>query len=67
LLQGEFVQRRVFLLFMLFVVLAGFYASVTSESMPRIESEQKAQTDQFNHLDELATGKAAIMPAFSGN
>jgi hypothetical protein len=58
------MQRRVFLLF---VVLAGFYASVTSESMPRIESEQKAQTDQFNHLDELATGKTENMLSSSGN
>lgn len=48
------MQTRVYLLFILFVVLAAFYASVTRESAPVIASKQQAQTEMFNQLDEAA-------------
>lgn len=46
------MQRRVYLLFLLFLVLAGFYASVARENVPIISARQQAQTDRFNQLDE---------------
>lgn len=50
--EGAEVQRRAILLLILLVVLALFYASVTLDRVPDIVSSQKAQTDQFNRLDE---------------
>jgi len=46
------MQRRGFLLFILFVVLAAFYASVSREGVPVITAKQKSQTERFNQLDE---------------
>lgn len=48
------MQPRVYLLFILFVVLAAFYASVTRESVPEMAAKQHAQTEMFNQLDEIA-------------
>ncbi len=55
--RGIVMQRRVFLLFTLFVVLAAFYASVTREGVPVITARQQAQTERFNHLDETVLAK----------
>ena len=52
--KGIVMQRRVFLLFILFVVLAGFYASVTRTSVPVLTGKQRAQTEQFNQIDQVA-------------
>lgn len=52
------MQRRVFLFFVLFVVLAAFYAKVTSESLPFITQEQRSQTEMLNQIDEVAPGQA---------
>jgi len=57
--EGIVMQRRVFLLFTLFVVLAAFYASVTREGVPVITAKQQAQTKQFNQLDEAVLTKPA--------
>ena len=56
------MQRRVFLLFLLFLVLAAFYAKVTGECVPIISKEQQAQTEMLNQIDagqEEATGKSS--------
>jgi len=65
--KGIVMQRRVLLLFVLFVVMAGFYTSVTSESVPTITTEQKAQTELFNQLDEHALKLAKNTTTASGN
>jgi hypothetical protein len=54
--KGIVMQRRVYLLFILFVVLAAFYASLARE-VPEITAKQQAQTEQFNHLDETVLAK----------
>ena len=46
------MQRRAILLFILFAVLAVFYASVSGRSVPEIMAEQKAQTEMFEQLDQ---------------
>lgn len=61
------MQRRVVLMFVLFVVLAGFYASVTYDSVPTIQSQQKAQTEMFNQLDEQALSQVKDTTDSSGN
>jgi hypothetical protein len=61
------VQRRVFLLFILFIVLAVFYASITRQSLPAISTEQKAQTDMLNQLDEQVLGQEKSGPESSKN
>lgn len=53
------MQRRMILLFVLFVVLAALYATVTRQNMPGIQARQKAQTETLNHLDEVALGRKA--------
>lgn len=57
--KGVVMPRRVFLLFILFLAVAGFYASVTRESVPRIASRQQVQTEQFNQIDSVAISGAA--------
>jgi hypothetical protein len=54
-------------LFVLFVVLAGFYASVTQQSVPIIQSEQEAQTEMFNQLDEPVLDQVKDSALSSGN
>lgn len=56
------MQRRAFLLFTLFVVLAVFYASVTRERLPTISTEQESQTRQLERLDEEVLGHPAAQP-----
>ncbi len=46
------MQTRVILLFVLFLVVALFYDSVTRQNMPNIEAKQKVQTEMMNNLDE---------------
>lgn len=65
--KGNVMQRRVLLMFVLFVVVAGFYTSVTHNSVPTIQLEQKAQTEMFNQLDERALSQVKNMSASSGN
>jgi hypothetical protein len=60
------MQRRVILLFILFVVLAGFYASVTRTSMPALTGKQKAQTEQFNQIEQVVVtreGGDTVLPS----
>lgn len=45
------MQQRVILLFLLFVVLAAFYASLSSDAVPVLTQRQRAQTELFNQLD----------------
>jgi hypothetical protein len=52
------MKRRTVLLFLLFLALAAFYASVTSENVPHIMSEQKNQAETLNRLDEQVLGSA---------
>jgi len=54
-------------MFVLFVVVAGFYTTVTHNSVPTIQSEQKAQTEMFNQLDERALGQVKNTASSSGN
>lgn len=61
------MQRRVYLMFVLFLVLAAFYASVMRGNAPVIQSEQKAQTELFNQLDEQALSQAGRKDSASGN
>lgn len=61
------MQRRVVLMFILFVVLAGYYASVTYDNVPTIQSQQKAQTEMFNQLDEQALSQVKDTTDSSGN
>jgi FlaG/FlaF family flagellin (archaellin) len=65
--KGNVMQRRVLLMFALFVVLAGFYASVTRENVSMIQSEQKVQTEMFNQLDEQALSQAKNSTSSSGD
>ena len=65
--KGNEMQRRVYLLFVLFIVVAGFYASVTRDNVPSIQSEQKAQTEMFNQLDERALSRVQNSSSSSGN
>ena len=46
------MQTRVILLFVLVLVLALFYNTVTRQNMPNIEAKQKVQTEMLNNLDE---------------
>ena len=46
------MQRRVILLFVLFLVAALFYRAVIRQNMPDIEVKQKAQTEMLDNLDE---------------
>ena len=55
--KGVVMQRRVFLLFILFLVLAVFYSSVARENVPGITSKQQAQTELLNRLDESVLEK----------
>ena len=50
------MQRRTLLLFLLFLVLAAFYAAVTQENVPRITGAQQEQTESLNQLDERVLG-----------
>jgi hypothetical protein len=54
-------------MFILFVVLAGYYASVTYDNVPTIQSQQKAQTEMFNQLDEQALSQVKDTTDSSGN
>ena len=65
--KGNVMQRRVLLMFVLFVVVVGFYTSVTHNSVPTIQSEQKAQTEMFNQLDERALSQVKMGNPSSGN
>jgi len=51
------MQRRGYLLFILFVALAAFYASVTRENVSMITAKQQSQTERFNQLDESVLTK----------
>ncbi|MDT8319754.1 MAG: hypothetical protein RQ826_04435 [Xanthomonadales bacterium] len=51
------MHRRAFLLFVLFVVLAAFYGSLTRERVPVIAQEQQNQTRQLNNLDQQVLGR----------
>ena len=53
------MQRRAILLFILFVVLAVLYASVTREKLPAFTKEQQKQTETFNRLDEQVLAPAS--------
>ena len=55
--KGIVMQKRSYLLFVLFVVVAAFYTSVTRMGTPAINAEQQAQTDRFNRLDEVAVAR----------
>lgn len=46
------MQKRVILLFVLFLVSALFYRAVIGQNMPNIEVKQKVQTEMLNNLDE---------------
>jgi hypothetical protein len=52
-------------LFILFVVLAVFYASITRQNVPAISAKQKAQTDMLNQLDEQVLGEEESGPESS--
>jgi len=61
------MQRRVFLLVVLFVVLAAFYAKVSSEGVPVITMQQQSQTEMFNQIDEIAMEQAETTSTSSKN
>lgn len=46
------MQRRLILLFVLFLVMALFYRAVIRQNMPEIKAKQAAQTQMLNNLDE---------------
>lgn len=46
------MQKRAFLLFVLLVVLTVFYISISGTNVPLITTEQKAQTEMLDNLDE---------------
>ena len=46
------MQRRMILLFVLFLVVTLFYSTVIRQNLPDIKAEQKAQTEMLNSLDE---------------
>ena len=50
------MQRRAFLLFVLFAVLAAFYTSVTHRDVSAIQSQQQSQAQQLENLDERVLG-----------
>lgn len=52
--KGVVIQRRLILLFVLFLVLTLFYRVVIRQNMAGIEALQKAQTEALNNLDERA-------------
>lgn len=45
------MQRRVILLFILFLVTAWFYSAVIRQNMPDIAAKQRAQTEKLNNLE----------------
>jgi len=52
--KGVVMKMRVYLLFILLLVVVVFYASVVRENVPVITSKQQAQTERLNRLDESA-------------
>jgi len=61
------MQRRVFLLFLLFVVLAAFYANLARQNVPAITAKQQAQTEMFNQMDERVLSQAESTTISSSN
>ena len=51
------MQQRVILLFLLFVVMAAFYASVSSETVTSVAQRHRAQAEMFNRMDESVLGR----------
>lgn len=51
------MQTRLILLFILFLVTSLFYGTVVRQSMPNIETKQKAQFELLNTMDERANSK----------
>jgi hypothetical protein len=52
------MQLRALLLFVLFLVLAAFYATMTRQSMSDFTDKQRAQTEAINQLDERALSES---------
>lgn len=61
------MQRRAILLFVLLVVLAVLYATVTRDNIPAITAEQEAQTKALEQLDEEVLGKVESDKEQPGN
>lgn len=66
LIKGVAMQQRVILLFVLFVVLAAFYASVSRQSVPVITQKQRAQTELFDEMDANALNRTDTDAQASG-
>ncbi len=60
------MQTRVYLLFILFVVLAVFYAA-TRDGVSTITADFQAQTEMFDKLNEFGSNRQDIDSTASGN
>ena len=56
--KGFIMQRRVILLFVLFLFTAVFYSTVIRQNLPDIKAKQRAQTEMLNSLDEQVLSQA---------
>lgn len=50
------MQRRAFLLFILFAVLAAYYSTTTRHDLSEIAGKQQSQARQLERLDEQVLG-----------
>lgn len=64
--KGIEMQTRVYLLFILFVVVAVFYAT-TRDGVSAISTELQAQTEMFDQLNEFESDRSEIASTSSGN
>lgn len=64
--KGIEMQTRVYLLFILFVVVAVFYAT-TRDGVSAISTELQVQTEMFDKLDEFNSETPEIASTSSGN
>ena len=64
--KGIEMQTRVYLLFILFVVVAIFYAT-TRDGVSAITTDLKAQTEMFDKLNEFGSETPEIASTSSGN
>jgi len=60
------MQTRVYLLFILFVVVAVFFAT-TRDGVSTITTEFQTQTEMFDQLNEFGTERSDISATSSGN
>ena len=52
------MQTRILLLFILFLALAVFFATMSRQNVSDIASKQQAQVETMNQLDEIAFSKS---------